>query len=260
MNLKVDKSVKNFLLDFGLTDKEITVYTTLLKTGPNTIMNLARETNIKRSTTHNTVEELIKKGLVSQTNYGERRMVIAEDPDKLKFLMEQKKWDINKLEKNLPDAINSIYTMVPTVKGESDLGVKYYEGEAGVKLIYSEALKSRELRSYVNFEAVLEVLPDNGELFLEAQRKNKDLILKEIVVDSPIARQFAAQFAKHENYHYKFAPSSLDITALDILLFDNKVAILSVGKDRKLSGMIISNEDYSHNMAGVFDFIWEVIH
>src|SRR5260221_13055638 len=111
MKNTIDKPIRNFLIDFGLTEKEIVVYMTLVRSGPKTIMNLARETGIKRSTTHNTIEELIKKGLVSQTNYGERKMVVAEDPDKLKFIMDQKKWDVQKLEKALPDTIKEILEM-----------------------------------------------------------------------------------------------------------------------------------------------------
>lgn len=257
MNLKVDKSVKNFLLDFGLTDKEITVYTTLLKTGPNTIMNLARETSIKRSTTHNTVEELIKKGLVSQTNYGERRMVIAEDPDKLKFLMEQKKWDINKLEKNLPEIIGNINLIVPSTKTSSGAEVKYYTGEKGVQLIYNEALKSKELRSYANIKKIFEVFPDNSEIFTEAHSKNKELNLWEIVEDSDIAREYSSHFSEKDRYNYKISPVSLTAGALDILIYNGMVAIISLKEG--ITGVVISNEDYYNNTKAVFDFVWKAL-
>ncbi len=259
MASKIDKPIKNYLIDFGLTDKEVTVYLTLLKTGPNTIMNLARETGIKRSTTHNTVEELIKKGLVSQTNYGERRMLVAEDPKKLEFLMEQKRWDMRKLEDNLPDIVKSIYDTVPQARENSEVGVKYYEGQNGVKSIYIEALKSKELRSYVNMEEVLKALPDNGELFLDAQIKNSELILKEIVQDSEIAREHTSQFSKNKRYMYKFSPKSLSISALDILMFDGKVAIVSLGHDTKVSGMVLSSQYYYENMKHLFDFVWDII-
>lgn len=254
MSLKIDKSVKNFLLDFGLTEKEITVYTTLLKTGPNTIMNLARETGIKRSTTHNTVEELIKKGLVSQTNYGERRMVIAEDPDKLKFLMEQKKWDINKLEKNLPDIIDTITHMVPTSRETNTSEVKYYTGEKGIQLIYNEALKAKELRSYANIKKIFEVFSDNSDIFIQSHKNNKDLNLWEIVEDSDIARNYAEKFTAKERYHYKVSPVSFTAGALDVLIFDGRVAIISVKEG--VTGMVISNEDYFNNTKEVFDFVW----
>ncbi|MCA9387326.1 winged helix-turn-helix transcriptional regulator, partial [Candidatus Dojkabacteria bacterium] len=116
MKVKLDRHIQEFLEEFNLGDREVSIYLTLLKTGPNTIMNLARETGIKRSTTHNNVEELIKKGLISQTNFGERRMVVAEDPEKLKFLMDQKKWRMKKLEDNLDVVIDRINQMVPEAR------------------------------------------------------------------------------------------------------------------------------------------------
>mgnify|MGYP001185020763 CR=1 FL=1 len=258
MNLKVDKSVKNFLLDFGLTDKEITVYTTLLKTGPNTIMNLARETGIKRSTTHNTVEELIKKGLVSQTNYGERRMVIAEDPDKLKFLMEQKKWDINKLEKNLPDAIKSIYETVPSAKANSLVEAKYYQGLKGVMSIYEEALRSKELRSYVSIEKMDRIFPENLDLFVEAQKKNKELIIKEIIEDSPKSREITQVTSKSDRYQFKLLPEGIDLTTADTILYDGRIAIINADQNNP-TGIILNNNDYYKNSVALFDLLWSLI-
>lgn len=258
MSLKVDKSVKNFLLDFGLTDKEITVYTTLLKTGPNTIMNLARETGIKRSTTHNTVEELIKKGLVSQTNYGERRMVIAEDPDKLKFLMEQKKWDINKLEKNLPEIIGNIYQSVPTARENTLVEAKYYQGIKGVMSIYEEALRSKELRSYVSIEKLHKIFPENLDLFVEAQKKNKDLKIWEIIEDSPQTREITKVTSLSERYQFKFLPTGMDLTTADTMLYDGKIGIINADQNNP-TGIILNNKDYYQNSVTLFDLLWKLI-
>lgn len=257
MNTKVDKSVKNFLLDFGLTDKEISVYTTLLKTGPNTIMNLARETSIKRSTTHNTVEELIKKGLVSQTNYGERRMVIAEDPDKLKFLMEQKKWDINKLEKNLPEVIKGIGELVPKGKEMVKASVKYYDGKEGASLIYKDAFNSVELRSYVNLGAVYKYFPENEEFYINSQKKNPSLRVKEIVDSSPDSIRIAQTFTNHTNFEYKTTKAALDLSAIDILMYDGKVAFINFGDN--ITGTIIENKEYYSSCVAIFELIWTII-
>ncbi len=257
MSLKIDKSVKNFLLDFGLTEKEITVYTTLLKTGPNTIMNLARETGIKRSTTHNTVEELIKKGLVSQTNYGERRMVIAEDPDKLKFLMEQKKWDINKLEKNLPEAINSIYGFIPSAREHSKANVKYYDGKEGASLIYKDAFNSVELRSYVNLGAFYKYFPENSEFYINAQKKNRSLKVKEIIDGSDESKKIAETFTQHSNFEFKTMSETMNLSAIDILLYDGKSAFINFGDN--ITGTVIENTDYYSSSIAIFDFIWSCI-
>lgn len=255
---RIDKPIKNFLLDFGLTEKEIIIYLSLLKTGPNTIMNLSRETGIKRSTTHNTVEELIKKGLVSQTNYGERRMVVAEDPKKLEFLMEQKRWEMKKLEDNLPDIVSSIYNAVPKAKENTQMNVKYYTGEKGIRLIYTEALQAKELRSYANLEKIFSVFPDNSDLFTNAHKTNRDLRLWEIVEDSESARKYAEKFSDKERYQYKFTPTSIELNAIDVLIFDGKVATVNIAGDTMI-GFIIENHDYYLNSKAIFDFVWKML-
>lgn len=246
-----------FLLDFGLSEREITLYLTLLKTGPNTIMNLSRETGIKRSTTHNNVEELIKKGLVSQTNYGERRMVIAEDPDKLQFLLEQKKYKMKKMESNLPSFINSIASLIPVNKDNNKVEVKYYEGKDNVQIIYKEAFSSAELRSLVNLEASALVFPDNKNLFLEEHSKNKNLKVWEIVENSEATLKLAGMYGKISNFKFKSTNKILNLHNVNTLIFDNKIALISL-KDN-VTATIIENNDYYMVMKGIFDMLWTAI-
>lgn len=253
--VKIDKPIKNYLMDFGLTEKEVKLYLALLKTGPNTIMNLARETGIKRSTTHNNVEELIKKGLVSQTNYGERRMVVAEDPGKLSFLLEQKKWDMKKLEDNMTEIVGMIKQSVPENADNAPVEVKYYEGSKGVKLIYEDALSSKELRSYVNLEIVSKVFPENSDMFVNAQKRNTELKIWEIIDSSQKSKELASTFSQSDKYFYKFTKPGISLTAADVLIFDNKVAIVNVKE--KTSGFVITNSDYYENSKAIFDFVWQ---
>lgn len=254
---KVDKSIKNYLLDFGLTEKEVKLYLTLLKSGPNTIMNLARETGIKRSTTHNNIEELIKKGLVSQTNYGERRMVVAEHPEKLTFLMDQKRWDVKKLEEILPDVITKIVETVPEAKETTKVEVKYYEGKKGLEVIYRDAFSANELRSFVNLNEVSKAFPENSEIYLDLQTKNKDLKVYEIVDNSDESIEKAKLFAKNSNFRFKVSNTKLEVSAIDTLIYDNKVAVISYNKT--ISGIVIESQDYYKNYKGLFDYIWEIL-
>lgn len=256
MAVKTDKPVKNFLMDFGLTDKEVTVYMALLKSGPNTIMNLARETGIKRSTTHNTVEELVKKGLVSQTNYGERRMVVAEDPKKLEFLLEQQKWDMRKLEDNLGEIVKAIYETVPQVKENTKVEVKYYQGKEGTANIYRNAFSSKELRSYVNLAASSKAFPENKEIFLEMQKRNKDLIVKEIVEKSQESLELAEYYKGMSNFQYKATEKIKTLSSINTLIFDGKVALINFRNDT-ITGIVIENDDNYETSKAIFDMLWD---
>jgi len=254
-----EKPIKNFLKDFGLTDKEITVYLTLLKSGPNTIMNLARETDIKRSTTHNTVEELIKKGLVSQTNYGERRMVVAEDPDKLKFLMDQKKWDINKMEKNLPEIVQSIYDIVPKARENTKVDVKYYQGKSEVKYVYDLILKANEVFSFADLDRYNQIFPDTFEEWNTVLTKNSKREVWDLLIDSPLSRNVAAN--AHQRYHVKFLPASGFFAGFDFadyIIFDNKVAIIQLDPENTLA-TVIDSKQISLSLIALHRSMWELI-
>lgn len=257
MKVKLDRHIQDYLEEFALTEREVVIYLTLLKTGPNTIMNLARETGIKRSTTHNNVEELIKKGLVSQTNYGERRMVVAEDPEKLKFLMDQKKWRIKKLEENLPSVIERINQMVPEAKEAPAIEVKYYDGKEGIAAVYKEAFSSKMVRSFVNLEKVNLYFPENAEIFNDIKSTNKDFTLREIVENSPKSKELTSNFSKLGPYEFKFAPSTLKLSAADVLVYEGKVVVVTLGD--KAIAMEMNNPFFHDTMVGVFDVIWELI-
>lgn len=255
MKLKINRDLQNFLEEFGLTPREIKLYLSLLKSGPNTIMNLSRETNIKRSTTHNNVEELIKKGLVSQTNYGERRMVVAEDPEKLKFLIENKRWEIRKLEDKLPEVVGEITKMIPEDKDTTKVEVKYFESKELVQNIYAEAFKSNELCSFVNLEATSLVFPNNKDLFIESHR-SADHVVKEIVEDSALSRKMAETFEKTSNFQFKVT-DQMNFSSVNTLIYDEQIVLINLKGG--VTATVIRNKDYYEVMKNMFNMLWEAM-
>lgn len=257
MGTKIEKPIKNYLLDFGLTDKEVTCYLTLLKTGPNTIMNLSRETGIKRSTTHNTVEELIKKGLISQTNYGERRMIVAEDPEKLKFLMEQKKWDIKKLEENMSDIVKTIYDLVPKVKENTQVDVKYYDGKTQIRYVYELILKSEKVFSFVNVDKIRSAFPENFEIFQKGIKNNHKLHMMEILEDRDNKKHPNTSFDS-ERYKVKYLPKDITIYDTDLIVFDENIALISLENDNPRA-VVISSKTLAEGLKSIHQVLWKTL-
>jgi len=256
MATKIDKPVKNFLIDFGLTDKEITVYLTLLKTGPNTIMNLARETGIKRSTTHNTVEELIKKGLVSQTNYGERRMVVAEDPKKLEFLMEQKRWDMKKLEDNMPDIVKAIYDTVPTAKENSQVEVRYYTGEKGFKEVCQRSLDyaESEILFISNLNEWRKVYTDEyDQNHYIPTRLKKNISLRMLAVETDLTSD-VKRHDKEQLRATKFIDKSFQF-ASTIIIYKNEVSIMV--SSEPYTAILIEGPEIYNTFKSLFEVMWQ---
>lgn len=258
MAQKVEKSIKNFLVDFGLTEKEITCYLTLLRTGPNTIMNLSRETGIKRSTTHNTVEELVKKGLVSQTNYGERRMVVAEDPNKLEFLLEQRKWDMKKFEENLPSIIKTINESIPKVKENTSVNVKYYTGEKGFKEVCQRSIRNadNEILFISNLEEWYKVYTEDydNNHYIPSRLKN-NIYLRLLSTRSKNIEKIVGLDSKLQR-EVRLLPENVDFDGT-IIIYKNEVSIMI--SSEPYTATVIENPDIYKTFLGIFEGFWNYV-
>ncbi len=256
MAVKTEKPVMNFLIDFGLTEKEISVYVALLKSGPNSIMNLARETGIKRSTTHNTVEELVKKGLVSQTNYGERRMVVAEDPKKLEFLLEQRKWDMKKLESSMGDIVKSIYETIPQAKDNTKVEVKYYSGEKGFKEVCQRSIdhSTGEILFITNIDEWRKVYTEEyGREYYIPARLKKKIFLKALAPKNPGGEKFKGD-DKELMRETRFLPESYSFTPTAIIC-DDEVSLMISGEP--YTAIVIENKDVVKMYKDMFNDLWK---
>lgn len=255
--LNISKTVLGYLQEFGLNDKEITIYLTLLKTGPSTIMDLARKTAIKRSTTHNNVEELIKKGLVSQTNYGERRMVIAENPEKLKFLLEQRKWEVNKLETNMDQIVGEIFQIVPKAKENTRTEVKYYDGEKGFKEVCQRSITNSkdEVLFISNIDEWRKVYTESyGKDYYIPARKKKKVFLRELVIDTNQGQDFKKDDANNLR-ESKILPKDFQFNTT-LIITDSDVSIMISTEPYK--AISIEDADVVSTFKNIFENLWKI--
>lgn len=249
----IDKNVIQYLEDLGLSETEATLYLGLLEMGETTVLELARHTNLKRATTHFNVESLIKKGLVSQTAEGSRRKIMPEDPSTLKTFISKKKEKIESLENQFDKVIESV-SFNPSVNKEK-VQIRFYEGVGGVEMIYREAFEASELRSYVNLEEVHKTFKNNSKIYLEAIEDGHPRRVREITDRSRGSIEKAIEFSQDPNFEVKVTTISLNLSAIDILMFEDKVAMINF-KDQ-ITGSVLTDRNYYENSIGIFDYLWE---
>jgi sugar-specific transcriptional regulator TrmB len=102
--------IKELLGQFGLQNKEDEVYLACLQLGTAPAQEIAKKAGIKRTTAYDVLKNLINKGLISQTQKGSKKLFIAEPPEKLGELLEEKQ---SKLMEALP-LLNSFYNTAGT--------------------------------------------------------------------------------------------------------------------------------------------------
>lgn len=134
--------MKELVADF-LGMKDGTVYLAALELGIAPVAELAKKAGIPRSTCYLVLDDLNKRGLISQTSRGKKTLIVAESPEKLLVYLQQqiKKFSDRKktLQTTLPQlqALYNQHSHKPTVR--------FYEALEGVKTALEETLAAREI-------------------------------------------------------------------------------------------------------------------
>ena len=252
------KSIFVYLKHLGFTEIESKLYLILLKHQSLTVAELSKKAKLNRTAAYGHINSLLEKGVIAKVK-GSSNKIIANPPEQLHFLLEQKAIQIGALQEKLPSVIATLNaSFLPSIpKDKSEM--KYYRGRAGAKFIYEEALNTTKLRSYVNISILNGVFPENKWVFHNAVKNNHKLELFEIFENSQAAKDAIVFQSVNKRFHCKMVPEDVALFAADTLIYDGKVAIINVGDKENITGVIISNPDYYNNSVQLFDLLWRLL-
>lgn len=230
------------LQEFGLSDKEVKVYLTMLPLGSINLQEIAKRIDLPRTTIYNTLNYLTAKGIVSFIVKKGVRFYEAANPEKLIEKINEKKELINSV---LPE----LKILKETIKESSS--VEIYQGSKGVFTILSDALSVKQQTYYFgSYSLSKEVLKHFPDYFGNTRIEKK--IPAKIVMDSYDEQRF------HDKEYKKITEIRFNDALKDfpcmIFIYGKKVAIYTLKKD--LIGVIISNEQVAQAMKLVFDMYW----
>lgn len=244
--------MKNTLLDIitenGLSEKAAKVYLAGLELGETSIQRLAQKTKLQRTTVYRLVAELKHKGLFFTSISQKKRLFTAEDPSKLIGLLDQKK---SRLEKALPDLQSLIKFF------DKKPSIKYYEGEAGIKKVYTDTLSypDHKILAWVNSEAVTNFKIDYLRHEYLPSRIKKRIPVFAIAPDTPEMRAYQTRDAV-----------SLRTTKILKRRASFNVEIMMYGKEKiaiidfvESFALLIQNEHMHHTLKTIFESFWETL-
>ncbi len=253
------KKIIDFLYALGLTDIEASLYQGLLETGPTTIMGLSQHTGIKRITTHFNIENLITKGLVTQIVQGARRQIMAEPPERLEYLVDNKFAEAKELQSRFPDFIKTVESIHSNFPHGEKTEVKYYEGKEGVMSLYKESIKCDEYYSYAYLDRYYEIFPDTNNMWNKAFTDNPKREVWDILIDSPLARKVAKETSNR--YHAKFISKTKYLRGFnfsDYIIFDSKLAIVQLD-NKNISATLIHSKHIALTLKAIHRTMWELL-
>lgn len=253
-------NIESFLSEeFGLSKNEADLYIALLKNKCSTILELSEITGIARPTTYMSTESLMKKKLITQIKKGQgfRRFITAEPPEKLLSILQERKARIELTEQQLPNVISKLNELKKDLPKMEEMEVRYFKNKNEIRFIYDEALKAKELRSFLNYKKLMETLPSNIKKFSDACKKRSDLNIWKIMENSSEALSYAKTVAT-DKFRCRLAPNNTNLAVIDYMIFDGKVAIVDL-KENNLSGILVNNENYYQNAKAIHEFVWQCL-
>lgn len=244
------------LKNAGLSEIQAETLNFLLKNGESKALDIAKSTTRARGVVYKALDELMELKLVEKIEKSGKVAVFrAEHPTKIEdFFIEkeiQTKKQKSEFLETLPEII-SIYNLA-----SNKPGVKFLEGEDGVRIALYDTLKSStEIYTFADLKAINENLKEINEEYSK-KRENLGIKKKIIVSDSEENRKFfenfnsrttQVRFIRKEYYPFK--------TGMQI--YSNKVSYQTLGAENKIAVIIEDKNIYEMHKL-FFEYMWETL-
>ncbi len=234
--------IKYTLKSLGLSENESKIYLALLEMGSRSTGVISRRTGLHRRTVYDSIDRLIKKGLIGYILENGKKVFSASSPGKLTEMIKEKE---NHLENSLPELM-SIFNSSKEKQRED---TRFFKGKEGLKSIFEEQLadKSEILILGASSESY-KLFPFYFNWFDKTRVKSK--IKAKILVDKN------SKLGKVSLSEIRTLPEDYS-SQLAINIFGEKVAIILWDKEHPFA-VLIKNKKISEGYRKQFEMLWKI--
>lgn len=160
------ENLSDVLVQLGLSRTETRVYLAMLKLGPNSVQNIAKEAGVSRTAGYDLIAALQEKGLASSFEQGKKTVFSAEDPDKLDAYFRGR---IGSMQSQLGE-LKRLMPELRVMGADNRPRVRFYSGVEGLRALFRDvaSVKPDALFEVVNVDAVYDHL--GAELLAELRK------------------------------------------------------------------------------------------
>lgn len=241
-----NEKLLNILKEAGLTENEAKVYFVMLSLGPTTILKIARVSEIKRPTVYLIIESLKQKGLVNIDIKSFKKLYVAENPEKLEFVLENK---VNQFKKHL-----SQFSAIFSLK-ENESTIKYYDGLEAVKNVYEQLLKDIDPgEDYLVLSDARQWLNLDKEYFMDfTERRGKLPIKIKLLMQDSEEAKYLCKFQQNFNFEAKILSGDTKLTTT-LIVTPERVVINQLVNP--IMAIVIENQSIINMHKEMFEIMW----
>ncbi len=244
-------TIQTILKNFGLNDKEISVYLSLIELGPSPVRVVAQKAGVNRGTSYDILKALMEQGLVTYYNKETKQYFVAESPERLVHALEAKQQELEGVKKDVLESLPELQSLFDREGGKPT--VKLYEGLKGIRAVLEDvldALAETEEKCYYVYSSstvrknVQEAMPDFSQRRIKAKIKVLTIALGE---------------GGHTNGldERKWMPGAAkDLKSTYEIIYAGKVAHISLDSGGQPVGVVIQNQEIYQTQKLIFEFNW----
>jgi len=252
-----EQSLVQQLETFGLNNTEAAIYLHLLSKQPKTILEIARDLDLPRTSVYDNAVKLAEKGLVQKIVTFKSQKLKAYPLSILQTSLDKQKAHLTELQEKLT-ALEASLAHVLAVPANTE--VRYFYGPQGFRQMMWNALRGKHHVGYSQFGRV-EVV---GEIFnkkLAAELVKRGV--KDRVISNPeiVAKYLTADDGLRElrkkYQNVRVIPKDKLYVSGDITIYNNVFAV-AYWKQGEVVGVEIENAELVKTQRSIFELLWEI--
>lgn len=242
------------LKQLGFEEREIVIYMSLLKLGPASIREIARQAEINRGSTYEILKEMQKKGIVGYFPKGKRKFFCAKDPEELLHIAREKQAELSQAVGRLKQEVIPNLNLLKHSFGNTN--VHYYEGDEGIVFVLKDLLNTAEQSPDKSY-SVYSSKALRNHLYRPFPNFTKQRVQRNIKVRA-IAIGAGGEDAPLAERKWLNVPDS-QTSASYVAIYPPKCAMISLSNEDYPTAVVIDAPDIALVMKITFDHLWHSI-
>lgn len=225
----------------GLSTNEAKIYVTLLEIGESQAGRISKKSQINRTTTYDSIERLIDKGLITFVIQANKKIFKPIPPNKLLENIEEQ-------EKIAKEILPELDTLYKESKEEEESNI--YKGRKGIRSILHDILKCKDYVAFGSSGRFIDFMRHDFSLF---QKRKNELNIKSRVILSDSARN--TEQVKTAYATFRFIPNEYTAPTTTFV-YGIQVAIM-VWSETPVA-TVINSKELAKSYKSYFELLWKI--
>ena len=242
------------LIKLGLKDQEIKVFLFLLENGEQTAGNLAKRTGLSRPSLYGFVKNLLKLGIIAESQKNGVKIFIPSSKDKVISIVEGQ---ITELEKGKQDIVK-IFEQIKLGGVTTSPKFQLFEGREGMRNLLNDVLLYRDIQTmtYWPIKSIIENVSEEYFKNFNVERIKRKIYVRAIWPQSQIINIKKLTFmGGGDSFFREIRISPKEIAfSMGYWIYENKVAFISSKKES--FGFIVESKEFVEMLSSQWELVW----